>query len=193
MVFTKSVMEVYRFNYCFVTKGAFFPVIWPFLTVMRKISVLFVCLGNICRSPLAEAIFKHKIKARGLENIVVADSCGTSNYHIGSQPDSRTLANATRNGIMVEHCCRQLDADDLKNFDHILAMDRSNFQNIMRLPGSERYKDKVKMMRDFDALHRGADVPDPYHGGDEGFQEVFEILNRSIDEFIDSLALSEQR
>ena len=160
---------------------------------MKKVRVLFVCLGNICRSPLAEAIFRHKIRQRGLDDIVEADSCGTSNYHIGSPPDQRTIANATRNGIAIDHCGRQLHADDLKMFDHILAMDKTNFQNILRLPGSEAFASKVKMMRDYDPLHHGAGVPDPYHGGEKGFQEVFEILDRSVGQFIDALELSPKK
>ena len=150
---------------------------------MKKINVLFVCLGNICRSPLAEAIFKHKIKARGLENAINADSCGTSNYHIGDTPDPRTIANAIRNGIIIDHCGRQLDEKDLEEFDFILAMDESNYRNILRVASGKKIHDKLMMMRDFDPVEKG-DVPDPYHGGDEGFQTVHDILNRSMEEFI---------
>jgi protein-tyrosine phosphatase len=153
---------------------------------MEKINVLFVCLGNICRSPLAEAIFKEKIKQKGLDKIVIADSCGTSNYHIGGQPDSRTITNAIKNGITIDHCGRQLCADDFSQFDFILAMDKSNYQNILRLPESRAFAEKVMMMRDFDPIQKG-EVPDPYYGGEQGFQNVFEILDRSIDSFIEHL------
>jgi protein-tyrosine-phosphatase len=91
---------------------------------MQKIKVLFVCLGNICRSPLAEAIFKDKLKKKGLERFFEVDSCGTSNYHIGDQPDSRTIANARKNGIAIDHCGRQFTANDFGDFDYILAMDK---------------------------------------------------------------------
>ncbi len=158
---------------------------------MRKVKVLFVCLGNICRSPLAEAIFKHKIKGRGLDHLVEADSCGTSNYHIGDQPDSRTIANALKNGVSIDHCGRQLCVEDLQNFDYILAMDKSNYNNILRLPGSSKYASKVKMMREFDPLTGGGEVPDPYYGGEQGFQEVFDILNRTMDRFIEHLWVGE--
>ncbi len=154
---------------------------------MAKIKVLFVCLGNICRSPLAEAIFKHKVKERGLEHQIEADSCGTSNYHIGDNPDPRTIANAKKNGVSINHCGRQLSVEDIESFDYILAMDSSNFSNIHRLLKDEKHKPKIQMMRDYDPQGKG-DVPDPYYGGEKGFQEVFDILDRTMDRFLDKLA-----
>jgi protein-tyrosine phosphatase len=153
---------------------------------MSKIKVLFVCLGNICRSPLAEAIFKHKLKERGLTAKVDADSCGTSNYHIGDNPDPRTIANAKKNGVSIDHCGRQLSVDDLDAFDYILAMDSSNFRNIHLILKDEKHKPKIQMMRDYDPQGKG-DVPDPYYGGEKNFQEVFEILDRTMDGFLDKL------
>lgn len=153
---------------------------------MRKTKVLFVCLGNICRSPLAEAIFKHKLKERGLENQIEADSCGTSNYHIGDNPDPRTIANAKKNGVTIDHCGRQLSVNDLEDFDYILAMDSSNFSNIHRILRDEKHKPKIQMMRDYDPQGKG-DVPDPYYGGEKGFQEVFDILDRTMEGFLDKL------
>jgi protein-tyrosine phosphatase len=153
---------------------------------MKKIRVLFVCLGNICRSPLAEAIFNHKVRDKGLEAYIEADSCGTSNYHIGGSPDPRTMANASINGIVIEHCGRQLTETDLAEFDFIIAMDNSNYRNILKLSNSMRFESKIKMMRDYDPSGTG-DVPDPYHGGEKGFQEVFDILNGSLDKFLKSL------
>ncbi|WP_333819525.1 low molecular weight protein-tyrosine-phosphatase [Ohtaekwangia sp.] len=151
---------------------------------MEQVKILFVCLGNICRSPLAEAVFKHKIKGTALEKIVKADSCGTSNYHIGDIPDSRTIANAKKNGVEIDHYGRQLCTNDLEQFDYILAMDNSNYQNILRLAHASHHSDKVQLMRNFDPQGKGLEVPDPYYGGERGFQEVFDILDRSMDQFI---------
>jgi protein-tyrosine phosphatase len=152
---------------------------------MKKVRVLFVCLGNICRSPLAEAIFKEKVKNAGLEKWIEADSCGTSNYHIGGSPDARTIANATKNGITIDHCGRQLCLDDLEKFDFILAMDKSNYKNILTITESDSHKQKVMLMREFDPDEKGGEVPDPYYGGEEGFQNVFDILNRSMEKFLE--------
>ncbi|WP_276366470.1 low molecular weight protein-tyrosine-phosphatase [Chryseolinea sp. H1M3-3] len=154
---------------------------------MEKIKVLFVCLGNICRSPLAEAIFKDKLKKKGLEDFFEVDSCGTSNYHVGDQPDSRTIANARKNGVTIDHCGRQFTANDLKHFDYILAMDHSNHHNILRLLKDKAHTSKVMLMREFDTTGKGEEVPDPYYGSEKNFQEVFEILNRSTENFLNHL------
>lgn len=154
---------------------------------MTKIRVLFVCLGNICRSPLAEAIFKHKIKEQGLDNIFEGDSCGTSNYHIGDSPDSRTIRNAAKNGVTIDHAARQLSERDLEAFDYILAMDKSNYSNIFRLSNARAHASKISLIRKFDRDEGSGEVPDPYYGGERGFQEVFDILDRSMDGFIEHL------
>jgi protein-tyrosine phosphatase len=151
---------------------------------MNRKKVLFVCLGNICRSPLAEAIFKDKVKRSNLDHYFEIDSCGTSNYHIGDIPDPRTFAIALKHGIVIDHIVRQLTSNDLEAYDYILAMDRNNFQNILRLTDNDSHKAKVFMMREFDSLGKGKEVPDPYFGNERGFQEVFDILNRSIDRFL---------
>jgi protein-tyrosine phosphatase len=114
----------------------------------------------------------------------MVDSCGTANYHIGDSPDSRTIENARKNGVVIEHCGRQFSANDLQNFDFILAMDNSNYQNILRLLKDKSHTPKVKLMREFDTVNKGGEVPDPYYGGEKHFQEVFEILDRSTENFL---------
>lgn len=152
---------------------------------MSKVKVLFVCLGNICRSPLAEAIFHHKIKANQLSHLVEADSCGTANYHIGDTPDPRTIANALKNGVDIRHRGRQLSEEDLDYYDYILAMDKSNHSNILRL-AKPHHEEKIKLMRTYDPAG-GKEVPDPYYGTERDFQEVFTILDRTMDKFIEHL------
>ena len=157
-----------------------------------KTSVLFVCLGNICRSPLAMSLFKHHVKEKGLQDQFYIDSCGTSHFHIGSEPDERTIENAFKNGLKVSHHARQLARTDLRKFDYILAMDRSNLKNIQLLDNTGEFRDKVFLMRDFDPEEKGTEVPDPYFGGAEGFQNVYEILNRSSKAFLEHIIEEKQ-
>jgi protein-tyrosine phosphatase len=151
-----------------------------------KTGVLFVCLGNICRSPLAEGIFRDKVKQAGLEDYFRIDSCGTSAFHIGEQPDPRSSANARENGVYLNHQARQFVPDDFTRFDYILPMDSSNYSNVMQLE-PESSEAKVIMMREFDPKEEGADVPDPYYGGERGFQNVFDILERSTEALLHSI------
>ncbi len=151
-----------------------------------KTKVLFVCLGNICRSPLAEGIFRKKVHDRGLNNQFHIDSCGTAAYHIGDHPDRRSVSNARENGIDYDHLGRQLRVEDFEDFDYILPMDDSNMSDVLYRKPVDATAQVVKM-RDFDPLGKGEDVPDPYYGGPQGFQNVFEILDRTTDELLDFL------
>ena len=138
--------------------------------------LLFVCLGNICRSPSAENIMNHLLEQRGLTSQVSCDSAGTSSYHIGSPPDSRMNAAAKKRGIQLVGSARQFTADDFEEFDLILAMDDSNYRNILALDTAGQYRSKVKRMCDFCQQHPDREVPDPYYGGADGFDYVINLL-----------------
>lgn len=137
-----------------------------------------VCLGNICRSPLAEGILKSKLDS----NNYIIESCGTSSYHIGSKPDRRSINIAKKYGIdIAKQKAAQFKNDDFKTYDHIYTMDNSNYQDIIKLAKNNQEKDKVKCI--LNEIYPGSnlDVPDPYYGGDQGFEDVFKILNKACD------------
>jgi protein-tyrosine phosphatase len=146
--------------------------------------VLFVCLGNICRSPMAEGIFLDLLEEEGLDNSVEVDSAGTASYHIGELPDHRMRDTAKKNGIELTRKARQFVSRDFNEFDYILAMDSSNYEDMMSLKPDGEVRAQVFLMREFDAVQKGASVPDPYYGGPDGFDVVFDILLRSNTEFL---------
>lgn len=142
-------------------------------------SILFVCLGNICRSPLAEGIARDAAKRRGLD--IIVDSAGTSGYHIGEAPDPRSVAVAYQNGVDISGLRgRQLDKSDSK-FDLIVAMDRQNYANISRL----NLGSKVALMGEFGL--NGAEIPDPYYGDSRDFKRVYDMLEISINAMFDEV------
>lgn len=144
-------------------------------------------MGNICRSPLAEALFVKKLKEKQLFNEIEVDSCGTGGYHIGESPDHRTITNAKMNGVVLDHKARQFDKSDFRKFDYIIVMDNANKQVVERLDDTNQFTNKIFLFRDFDENGKGQDVPDPYFGGEEGFQQVFEILDRTTDNFLNHI------
>jgi len=154
------------------------------------IRILFVCLGNICRSPLAEAIFRQKVANSGLSDKSLVDSAGTGNYHVGEDPDERTIEIAQDNAIPITHKARQFTRQDFASFDYILAMDNDNLRNIQGLIRGE-IKTRIFLMLEFDKTDL-MDVPDPYFGGKDGFEKVFSILDSSLDHFLDFLKKEHQ-
>lgn len=145
------------------------------------IRVLFVCLGNICRSPLAEGLFKKAVKEAGLSDKIEADSAGTSGWHIGDPPDHRTVANARKHGLVLDHTSRQLIKEDFDNFDYIIVADHSNYSDAAVLAGeNKKHFKKILKMRQFDTEGDGQyDVPDPYYGKGNHFEHVYKVLTHS--------------
>ncbi|HEY9889960.1 MAG TPA: low molecular weight protein-tyrosine-phosphatase [Candidatus Obscuribacterales bacterium] len=149
--------------------------------------LLFVCLGNICRSPSAENIMNHLLQARQLTHHIRCDSAGTSSYHIGSAPDRRMAQAAREQGIVLEGRARQLQPADLETFDWILAMDDENYRDILRLDPQGRFHHKVRKMCDFCRHHPDTAVPDPYYGGEAGFRYVIDLLMDACEGFLEFL------
>jgi protein-tyrosine phosphatase len=157
-------------------------------TMKRKhIRVVFVCLGNICRSPLAESVFRHLVRDRGLEDLFEIDSAGTSGYHAGDPPDARSVATARQRGITVEGVSRQVVPEDLRRFDYVVAMDGDNYEVLRRLGDRAGGEARVVRLRDWDPAELGGDVPDPYYGGARGFENVHDIVERSCEALLDHL------
>lgn len=140
---------------------------------MQKI--LFVCLGNICRSPLAEGIMLHLNEKHELGWTI--DSAGTANYHVGEAPDRRTIANAKKNGVDLSALrARQFKAEDFRKFDRIFVMDKSNLSNVIALAKTENDLKKVDLLLNISKPNTDSEVPDPYYGGEEGFENVFRLV-----------------
>ena len=151
--------------------------------------ILFVCLGNICRSPAAEGIFKKKIKDRELENLFVVDSAGTGGWHVGNLADRRMREAALSRGIELTSRSRKIDDNDLHEFDHILVMDKDNLFAVKSLIKDHNYpiNSKIKLILRYSKKSQLDEVPDPYYGGQNGFERVLDLLDDAIDELIDSL------
>lgn len=143
--------------------------------------ILFVCLGNIVRSPLAENLFRFNAESIGEEENYFVDSAGTASYHIGELPDPRMRSTALKHGLKYGGSARKVDQDDFESFDLILAMDQSNYNDLSRLAQSDSQISKIRLFRDFDPQAEGnVDVPDPYYGGPEGFERTYQIVERGV-------------
>ena len=146
------------------------------------IRIQFVCLGNICRSPLAKTVFRSKVEQAGLEEHFEIVSSGTSNYHVGDQADRRMRETAKKHGLSLEdHRASQFKREDLEEFDHVFVMDKSNLNDVLVLDEDDEHGGKVRLFREFDPEPGDYQVPDPYHGGRQGFENVFDIVERTSD------------
>lgn len=146
---------------------------------MKKINVLFVCLGNICRSPSAEAVMASLVKSEMLHNHIFCDSAGTSGYHDGETADPRSIAHAQKRQFAVTSISRRLVDEDFEKFDYIIVMDDDNLRDVKKLDSASRFSDKIFKMTDFCEKKKYTHVPDPYYKGAEGFEEVLDILEDS--------------
>lgn len=147
---------------------------------MKK--VLFVCLGNICRSPAAEGVMKELVQRAGLQGQIKCDSAGTSAYHIGEKADARMIKHAQARGYKLESLSRKVDSRDGETFDHILAMDQSNYEDLIGL--FPKHQHKIEKMTSYCKFHTYSEVPDPYYGGDEGFELVLDLLEDSCQQLL---------
>jgi protein-tyrosine phosphatase len=152
----------------------------------------FVCLGNIVRSPLAEKLFIHLANQAGAGHKYQVDSAGTSSWHIGEAPDSRMRRVAARHGVAYNGRARQFQLRDFDRFDLILAMDQHNYAELVRMTGSEEQRNKIHLLREFDPeAGPGAVVPDPYYGGIDGFENTYQVIERSCQGLLQVLEAGE--
>lgn len=148
---------------------------------MSEVKVLIVCLGNICRSPLGEAVLKASALARGLE--ITVDSAGTAGYHRGEEPDDRTIATCKKHGIPISHEAKKVKPSDFTSFTHILAADESNLSDLKRIAPSE----STASVRLWGSYLDGKPIPDPYYGGMNGFERVYEQCVKLSKAFLDDV------
>ena len=153
---------------------------------MQKI--MFVCTGNICRSPLAHAVFAHKAAERGVADQYQLESSGLTAYHVGDNADPRMRRTAAQRGVNLDHMARRFMPRDLEHYDLVLAMDQGHFSDMRRMAADDNERAKIRMFREFDPEARdGAEVPDPYYGGARGFDDVYDIVERTTETLLDAL------
>jgi protein-tyrosine phosphatase len=145
--------------------------------------LLFVCLGNICRSPTAEGVMRALVEREGLAERIELESAGTGAWHVGNPPDARATAAARARGVTLEGRARQVRLEDFEDFDLLLAMDRENLEELRRLAPGDEQREKVRLLREFDPAGAAGDldVPDPYYGAAGGFDEVFELVQAACE------------
>jgi protein-tyrosine phosphatase len=156
--------------------------------------LLFVCLGNICRSPTAEGVMRSLVRDAGLEDTIDLDSGGTGAWHVGSPPDARAVAAASARGIMLESLARQVEEGDFDDFDLILAMDRSNLRELRQMAPGGQGRTKVRLLREFDpasVVGEDLEVPDPYYGARGGFDEVLDLVQAACSGLLEQIRTGE--
>ena len=150
------------------------------------IRILFVCMGNICRSPLAEGYFRHLVEEQGLSDRFEIDSAGTGPWHVGEAPDARMRSTARRHGLSLEDLRgRQVQRRDLYDYDHVFVMDKHNLHDTLALDPNGDHGTRVRLFREFDPEPEGYQVPDPYTGGQQGFERVYDIVERTSRAILD--------
>jgi protein-tyrosine phosphatase len=155
---------------------------------MDKKRIMFVCTGNICRSPLAQGVFEHLARKAGVDSQFEVESSGVSGFHVGENVDDRMRQTASKYGVKLNHRAQQMKQSDLDTYDMIFAMSGSHLSALKRM-ASESQREKIYMFREFDPQGSGKDeVPDPWYGGMNGFEEVFEIVNRTCENLVDTLS-----
>lgn len=159
----------------------------PITPSSRRTSVLFVCLGNICRSPLAEGVFRHLVEEAGLSDRFEIDSAGTGGWHVGERPDARAQMVAGQHGVALECRARQVTEEDLRSFEYVIAMDRENLRKLERMADAAGSQAEVRLLREYDPGADGDEVPDPYYGGASGFETVYEMVHRACQGLLERL------
>ena len=157
------------------------------ITEETPCKIVFVCLGNICRSPTGEGLMQHLVNEAGLQNYFHIDSAGTSAWHIGEPANSKTRSVAESHGVQIKSRARRVDPRDLDEFDLIIAMDDENYENLMQLAKTDAQRARICRMRDFDPTPEDGQVPDPYFGGLHGFENVYQIVKRSCEHLLEAL------
>ncbi len=153
---------------------------------MRKMKILFVCLGNICRSPMAETIFQAKVKEMGLSEKIQIDSAGTSGFHSGERADSRMRMHAEKHGYTITSRSRKVGGADFADFDKVIAMDDSNVANLQKICPLEHLA-KISKMTDYLREYSYSEIPDPYYGGDKGFSLVIALLEDASEGLLEKI------
>ena len=152
------------------------------------VKVCFVCLGNICRSPLAQGVFEALVKEEGLQDRIIISSSGVSGWHVGNSPDARMQQTARDHGIHLNSRARQFQSSDFEQMDLVLAMDHSNLSALKQMSAEPEFQDKLFLFRSFDPQHNNdLEVPDPYYGGGKGFETVYQIVDRTCPKVLDHL------